>query len=143
MNNMEIEIKNIITPFIFCVLQKDSKIEELYTDIATYCEDTNINAKHNKCIIEMRSQFIQEIQKEKRLTLDIVVRGEFIINNVDRNDMEKVMRINCCAMLYPYLRETISRISALSEYGKPYYLPSKNFVEMYNQWFKLNRKHNI
>ena len=51
-------------------------------------------------------------------------------------NIEKVMRTNCSAMLYPFIRERIARITQESLYRKPYYLESINFIAVYNDWIE-------
>lgn len=135
--DIEIQLNNVVIPLLFCRLE-NAKINELYTNIYTKIEHSENNKR--ECTVEMRMQWTQQREDKININLDIAIRGIFSIYNVESKDFEKVMRVNCCAMLYPYLREAVSRVSSTSLYGKPYFLPSKNFVKMYNEWLN-DKKH--
>lgn len=121
-----------------------AKIGENDTDFSVFFNiETKYEKDNNECHIDLQIQFFRKTQEipgvvVEDMVIDLKTRGVFqlIQENDDGLDMEKVMRVNCCAILYPFVRERIARITSDSLYGKPYYLPAKNFVKMYKAWLE-------
>jgi preprotein translocase subunit SecB len=66
-------------------------------------------------------------------TLNVEIGGSFIFDDIVENKkiLDKIARINCAAILFPYLRETVADVLRRSGLP-PLNLPPVNFVELYN-----------
>src|SRR5512133_131753 len=67
-------------------------------------------------------------------TFDVEYKGEFRFNqdlkDIDKGLVEKTININCAAILYPFLRETIAEVTRKAGFP-PLILPPTNFVELF------------
>lgn len=68
------------------------------------------------------------------LSLEVELGGLFGISNKPENAMEaeKIAEINCAAIVFPYLRETVADLTRRAGLA-PLHLPPMNFVEFYQQ----------
>lgn len=66
------------------------------------------------------------------LSLTIEMVGDFIFSGIIKIEqtLDKIARINCAAILFPYLRETVGDIVRRSGLP-PFSLPPVNFVALY------------
>jgi preprotein translocase subunit SecB len=67
---------------------------------------------------------------------EVVVKGRFLLNGIDNH--EKHLKINAVAILFPYLRATLSTLMALANV-EPFFIPPINLVEM----FKKSEENNM
>jgi len=65
-------------------------------------------------------------------SLNVEMRGVFFFSSIPKNDqsLDKIARINCAAILFPYLRETVADIVRRAGLP-PLNLPPVNFVALY------------
>lgn len=140
---MKILLEKVITKHEYVLLKNTQDDFDIFFDIVPKQMD-----EQNKYAVGMRMIFVQKNgsnqqnngnqQQNPEITPDIdyLLEGQFTIikNDNDDIDFEKVMRVNCCSILFPFLRERIARIFSDAGYFKPFYLPSKNFVEAYRLW---------
>lgn len=65
-------------------------------------------------------------------SLNVEIGGLFVFSNILKNDqsLDKIARINCAAILFPYLRETVADIVRRAGLP-PLNLPPVNFVALY------------
>lgn len=64
-------------------------------------------------------------------TLSAEVGGLFHLDSdPDKEELDRLRRINCPAVLFPYLREIISEITRRGGFD-PVYLPPMNFIAIY------------
>ncbi len=144
---MKIKVKNIFTKSEMAKFNNDDNKFHILFDVSTDFEYQEQQKIYNS-EISMRIIFLnQQPEKNKDNNLfnydDVFLDCEFsgyfdvICENDDTKiDIDKIMRTNCCAMLYPFIRERIARITQESLYKKPYYLESINFISVYNDWIK-------
>jgi preprotein translocase subunit SecB len=65
-------------------------------------------------------------------SLNVEMVGLFVFSSIPKNDqsLDKIARINCAAILFPYLRETVADIVRRAGLP-PLNLPPVNFVALY------------
>lgn len=65
-------------------------------------------------------------------SLNVEMGGLFVFSSIPKNDqsLDKIARINCAAILFPYLRETVADIVRRAGLP-PLNLPPVNFVALY------------
>lgn len=143
---MKIKVKNISTK------SEMAKFNSKTDDFNVYFDVTTKYVTHNdthKSEVSMRIIFLNKQTEDNDdelfpyddVLLDCEFVGDFEIIDEDNSiDIEKVMRTNCSAMLYPFVRERIARITQDSLYHKPYYLESVNFIAVYNDWIERTSK---
>jgi preprotein translocase subunit SecB len=64
---------------------------------------------------------------ENQYTIEAIICGNFSINRDDPDFTEDVLTVNCGAILYPYLRSSISLLS--SQIDQKIILPTINFYK--------------
>ncbi len=68
--------------------------------------------------------------------IDLLYSGKFVFNQdisgIEENKRDKIFKVNCLSILYPFLRETVAEITRKAGL-QPLLLSPVNFVEMYNQ----------
>lgn len=93
----------------------------------------------NKKLVEILFN-IQIAGTQLPFTMDVEYKGNFRFNqdleSIDKSIVEKTININCAAILYPFIRETIAEITRKAGFS-PLILPAMNFVE----FFKLKETH--
>ena len=140
---MKIKVKNILTKSEMARFKSETDEFNVYFDVTTkYEQHEHIYESE----VVMRIIFLNKDAEDNNdefpysnVLLDCEFSGNFEIANEDIDndiDIEKVMRTNCSAMLYPFIRERIARITQESLYRKPYYLESINFIAVYSDWIK-------
>lgn len=60
--------------------------------------------------------------------IEVVIEGNFILENVENH--EKTMKINATAIMFPYLRSTLSMLTTLMNIN-PVVLPTINLIKMF------------
>lgn len=116
--------------------QYDSKEEMDSLDKEIKKSDINMNygvdKKSNTGKILMTAHIFN---KEQKKVVDIGVTGFFKFREDigDFEDKQKYLMMNGSAMLYPYLRTTVSMIMAMDN-PMTTILPSLNFVDQYNEF---------
>lgn len=77
--------------------------------------------------------------KESPYLLEIKCGGTFSFQNTpDKDRLDFMARVNCLAILYPYVRETIADITRRSGYP-PLHLRPFNFVNLYESSLQKNK----
>lgn len=136
---MKIKVKNIFTKSEMAKFNNEADEFNVYFDVLTKYEQNGVNYVSE---VSMRIIFLNKQADDNNdefpfddILLDCEFSGDFEIIDEDNNiNIEKVMRTNCSAMLYPFIRERIARITQESLYHKPYYLESINFIAVYDDW---------
>lgn len=136
---MKIKVKNILTKSEMAKFNSETDEFNVYFDVmAKYEQHQHVYVSE----VSMRIIFLNKEAEDNKfpyddILLDCEFSGDFEIADEDTNiNIEKVMRTNCSAMLYPFIRERIARITQESLYRKPYYLESINFIAVYNDWIE-------
>lgn len=63
-----------------------------------------------------------------KYTIEILICGNFIVDVADQNYNDNLLRSNCGAILFPYLRCLVSLLS--SQINEKILLPTMNFYEL-------------
>jgi preprotein translocase subunit SecB len=93
--------------------------------------DLRYNFIDDKKLLQLFIKF--DICGEKLpFSLNIEIGGSFIFSNIIKVEqtLDKIARINCAAILFPYLRETVADIVRRAGLP-PLNLPPVNFVALY------------
>jgi preprotein translocase subunit SecB len=113
----------------------DLKTDKKYKPAKDIPISTTLDLKHrfvdDKKLLELFMKF--DICGEKLpFSLNIEMGALFIFSNIIKIEqtLDKIARINCAAILFPYLRETVSDIVRRAGLP-PLNLPPVNFVALY------------
>lgn len=92
------------------------------------------NIYHEKKDKEAEVQLSVKIDNDKApFHIDVVLTGRFVFEEeCPDEELEKIVRINCASMMFPFIREIISDISVRGGFS-PLLLPPLNFVEAYKK----------
>jgi preprotein translocase subunit SecB len=72
-------------------------------------------------------------RKNKPFMFDITMMGTFAFNKIPTKDhLTKIVRINCAAIIYPYIRESLADLTRRADIT-PFHLELINFVKLYKQ----------
>lgn len=88
----------------------------------------NINGKELNVFLKL------EIE-EGGLPFNLNLEGDGLFkfdHEVDPDQIEEIANINCAAIIFPYLRETVADITRRAGFP-PLHLPPVNFVEIYKR----------
>lgn len=122
---IHIELERIyIKKMILAIEDDDSDIA-----VSVYFDLKHEVLQDNKYRLTMEMQFIKDIN----IIFDINLCGDFVIQ-ANEKDLERILRVNCSSIMYPFLREKVARIIGETIINKPVYLPSCDFIEMYENW---------
>lgn len=72
----------------------------------------------------------QDVEKKMPFAANVVVRGKFYLTGIE--DHIKHIKVNAVAVLFPYLRATLSSLMSLANI-EPFFIPLVNLVEMFRQ----------
>lgn len=76
---------------------------------------------------------ISQKSKDIPYFLEVVCGGMFSFDEPPAQDnIERLARINCSAIIFPYVRETVADLTRRGGFA-PLHLPPINFVNLYNQ----------
>lgn len=79
--------------------------------------------------------FNHEIQENNLYEMRSSVGGLFELSNYKEEDLEKICRIHCCNMLYPFIREEVQ--NRISRSGYPlFYMKPVNFSTIYKSYLE-------
>lgn len=83
---------------------------------------------------------VKAIAKDAPFNVSLKGLGLFSFEEApDNEELDRIARINCAAILFPYIRETIADVTRRS--GLPtLHLQPMNFVDMYNKQHSDNSK---
>lgn len=77
---------------------------------------------------------------EQPFIFSIVYEGKFVFSKtIDKDNLNKFARINCAAIIFPYLRETLADLTRRASIT-PFHADPINFVESYELWEKEQKK---
>lgn len=102
--------------------------------------DLRYNFIDDKKLLQLFIKF--DICGEKLpFSLNIEIGGSFIFSNIIKVEqtLDKIARINCAAILFPYLRETVADIVRRAGLP-PLNLPPVNFVALYTVKSKAKKQ---
>lgn len=113
---------------------KKDKTEEQKNDLNMRY---SVSKSDNSGVIEMTANLLLEEQKKR---VNITVNGLFKYREdiKDYEEKKKLLMINGAAMIYPYLRATVSMVVSMDN-PLTTVLPSLNFVEQFKA-FKKNEE---
>lgn len=116
---------------------------KLYVDIQDKHLDGDIKVDINIMVEEKKETIVYlkvTFMCSDDVILGIVLCGEFIIKGVEKAEIDKIARINCTSIMFPFVRERVARLTTDSLLGEPIYLPSVNFSNLYKEWLKKEKK---
>ena len=107
---------------------------------------TTLSLNHDFYAAEKKLRLIMKIEicaKKLPFSISVEVGGMFNFSkqtkDIQPDMLEKIANINCAAIVFPYLRETVADIIRRS--GSPHLnLPPVNFVELYNEKMGAKKK---
>lgn len=71
--------------------------------------------------------------EEAPFKIEVEFEGKFILNRqATKKEIEPFAKVNCSAILFPYIRETIAEITRRAGFP-PFHLDLINFVEFFKQ----------
>ena len=115
---------------------------KLYVDIQNKHLDGDIKVDIN-IMVEEKNETIVYLKVTFTCSDDVILGmilcGEFIIKGVDNTEIDKIARINCTSIMFPFLRERVARLTNDSLLGEPIYLPSVDFSHLYKEWLKKEK----
>jgi preprotein translocase subunit SecB len=76
-------------------------------------------------------------EQDAPIFAEVLLEGDFALKNVD--DAETVMKVNAVAIMFPYLRATLSMLTMLMNID-PIVLPTVNLVQMFEDESKNSSK---
>lgn len=97
----------------------------------------NLSIKHlykqQKLIVYINVKSpIEDEYKNSPFYFEIVIKGEFkIIGEVEDSIINKYAKINCPAIIFPYLREALADITRRAGFP-PFHLQPVNFIKLNN-----------
>lgn len=83
-----------------------------------------------KTVIIVKSH--AECKNKNLIVLEVEQVGIFTIKNIPTQQMELVLNIECPNLVFPYIRETISNLSAKAGFP-PIIISAINFAQVYQQ----------
>lgn len=92
---------------------------------------------------ELLLKIVIERTKEQEalpFSLEVTVKGSFLLEGIE--NAERSMQINATAILFPYLRTTVSLLMSLANI-EPLLLPAINIVRMFDEQEKLPQKETV
>lgn len=95
--------------------------------------EMNLNIQEESCNTQLITTLIMKNEEKEVLKLESTFVGLFSINKENENmDMERYLKNNSPALMFPYIREHISAITQKSGVG-PVLLPPINILALINQ----------
>lgn len=77
------------------------------------------------------TETIKTATADKNLELQVVCVGSFVFEEIEDHDaLEYALNVNCCALLFPFLREKVAYIMGAAGVP-PLYMDSFNFIQRY------------
>lgn len=91
--------------------------------------DVSINNEKNKVSVSLTLEYSQVYEKEKQVSATIRMGGTFEKIGSSELDLEMFGNVNGSAIIYPYIREHLSNLSAKAGVGL-ILLPPANFTKV-------------
>ncbi len=60
------------------------------------------------------------------------IRSVFLLNGIPESQHQEVIRLNCCAIMFPYLRSTLTSIMTCAGVT-PYFIPVMNMDDLFKK----------
>jgi preprotein translocase subunit SecB len=93
------------------------------------CEITISHKKEDKAIKVTVS--VHSADKNQPFNFDVAVMGSFKFSKLpQKKDLERIAHINCAAIIFPYVRETIADLTRRANIP-PFHMEPINFVALY------------
>lgn len=127
---IKVDLLKLYTSSLYVDIQDKHMDEDIKADMYIMVEN-----KKSKTIVSLKITFTCS----DAVILGIVLCGEFNIKGVEKSEIEKIARINCTSIMFPFLRERVARLTSDSLFGEPIYLPSVNFSHLYKEWLKKEK----
>jgi preprotein translocase subunit SecB len=93
---------------------------------------TEINISHkeqNKTVKVIIS--VSSVNKKQPFVLDTTVMGTFnFLKLPTKKDLDKIVHVNCAAIMFPYVREIIADLTRRADIP-PFHMDPMNFVALY------------
>lgn len=125
-----VDLKKLYTSRLYVDIQDKHLDGDIKVDVSIMVEEKS------KTIVSLKVTFTCDDD----VILGIVLCGEFNIKGVEKTEIDKIARINCTSIMFPFLRERVARFTTDSLLGEPIYLPSVNFSHLYKEWLKNENK---
>ena len=86
---------------------------------------------------------VDSSDKDQPFNFDVAFMGSFKFSKVpQKRELEKIVHINCAAIIFPYVRETIADLTRRANIP-PFHMAPINFVALYEDHLSsLNEKKN-
>lgn len=68
--------------------------------------------------------------QEMPLYAEVILEGDFVLRNIE--DVDTIMKVNAVAIMFPYLRATLSMLTMLMNID-PVVLPTVNLAQMFEE----------
>ncbi|QAR32399.1 hypothetical protein EP073_02980 [Geovibrio thiophilus] len=132
---MKLKMENIIFPNIRIIVAPDvykrvSKGKNLNISIKLKNNHVPVSQKGKNYQVQMD---LSIENKEKDLIIEAIGVASFLLDELqDEEQKEFALNVNCCAIMFPYIREKITYLTQ-SAGLEPLILESFNFVDRYNK----------
>lgn len=60
------------------------------------------------------------------------IRSVFLLKDIPENQHQEIIRLNCCSIMFPYLRSTLTSIMTCAGVT-PYYIPVMNMDKLFSK----------
>lgn len=95
----------------------------------TFDLESQYEEADNLLIVKVRVSTYEEMEASYPFTFNIMIVGLFNVDTtIDKTLVDQLSKINCPAILFSYLRETVSDLTRRAGFP-PLYLPVVNFVK--------------
>lgn len=84
------------------------------------------------CVIAVTVTATLKEKKQVMFIVEVKQAGVFQLKNIPKEYFESVLNVDCCNILYPYLREAVSDLVVRAGFP-PVYLSPLNFQALYEQ----------
>ena len=64
--------------------------------------------------------------------IEVSIRSIFLLSDIPKTKHQEVLRLNCCAIMFPYLRSTLSSLMTCAGVT-PYFIPVLNMDKLFTK----------
>lgn len=90
---------------------------------------TKTDIRGNKANVQLE----YHVAPEAPIKLDVIIVGQFVFNSEEdktNTGFEKYLKTNAVAILFPYLRQVVTTLTATSNIMQPIILPTVNISQL-------------
>jgi preprotein translocase subunit SecB len=121
----------------FQILTEDVKSEKVEFSFEISCSHS---IKDNKATVVLG---VKTPADKMPFTIDVVYQAVFLfsqsMSSVAEPERDKLIKVNCSALLFPFIRETIAETTRKAGYA-PLILPPTNFLALFEKENAANQK---